>query len=136
MTPPSSPPSEVEPDTADQPSPVERVNPECYSITLFTNYWKAVRNFYVEILSATVVSEREGRSCELEMGGLPLSLRQCENGEVVTFLHLYVSIKDREAVLNKLRNRGVIVTCVGPYWNFRDPEGRVIKLSESKTVVS
>ena len=137
MTPPSSPPSEVERDTADRPSSAtERVAPECYSVTLFTHHWKAVRNFYVEILSATVVSEREGRSCELEMGGLPLSLRQCENGEMVTFLHLYVSIKDRDAVLNKLRNRGIIVTCVGPFCNFRDPEGRVIKLSEAKTVVS
>lgn len=135
MTPPSSPPTEVEHETPDQPSDVLRVDPECYSVTLFTHYWRAVRTFYVEILGAKILSEREGRSCEMEMGGLPLSLRQCENGEMVTFLHLYISVKDRDAVLNKLRNRGIIVTCVGPYYNFRDPEGRVIKLSEAKTVV-
>jgi len=136
MTPLSSPPSEVEPDAADRPPAGEPVDPECYSLTLFTHHWKAVRNFYVEILTATVLSEREGRSCQMEMGGLPLNIRQCENGEMVTFLHLYVAIKDRESVLTKLRNRGIIVTCVGPYCNFRDPEGRVIKLSEAKTTIS
>ena len=44
--------------------------------------------------------------------------------------------KSRDAVLAELRQRGIIVTTVGPYTNFRDPEGRVIKLSEEKTIVS
>ena len=43
-------------------------------------------------------------------------------------------MKNREAVLNKLRRRGIVVTSVGPYTNFRNPEGRVIKLSEEKTI--
>ena len=42
---------------------------------------------------------------------------------------------DPKRILGELRNRGIIVTQVGPYSNFRDPEGRVIKLSESRTVV-
>ena len=40
-----------------------------------------------------------------------------------------------EAVLTELRRRGIVVTIVGPYTNFRDPEGRVIKLSDEKTIV-
>ena len=43
---------------------------------------------------------------------------------------------DGWSVLGELRRRGIIVTTVGPYTNFRDPEGRVIKLSEEKTIVS
>jgi len=27
------------------------------------------------------------------------------------------------------------VTNVGPYTNFRDPEGRVIKISDSRTII-
>ena len=52
------------------------------------------------------------------------------------FRSLYLSLKPREPVLAELRRRGIIITTVGPYTNFRDPEGRVIKLSESKTIVS
>ncbi|MGC3992083.1 MAG: hypothetical protein QM796_20795 [Chthoniobacteraceae bacterium] len=47
-----------------------------------------------------------------------------------------MSLKNRAPVLNELRKRGIIVTTVGPYTNFRDPEGRVIKLSEAKTLVA
>lgn len=110
--------------------------PSCYSITVFTQRWKEVREFYVTILHATVLSERADRYCELELGGVPLTLRRCEHGEVVSYFHLYVSMKNREAVLSELRHRGIIVTNVGPYTNFRDPEGRVIKLSEEKTIVA
>jgi len=45
-------------------------------------------------------------------------------------------MKNRDGVLGELRRRGIIVTSVGPYTNFRDPEGRVIKLSEEKMFVS
>jgi hypothetical protein len=115
-------------------SPASTV-PSCYSVTIFTQRWKEVRNFYVEILSARIVSERFDRYCEMEIGGIPLTIRRAEHGELVTYLHLYLALKNRELVLRELRQRGIIVTSVGPYTNFRDPEGRVIKLSEDKTVV-
>ncbi len=111
-------------------------NPSCYSLTIFTQCWKDVRDFYAHILNAHVLSERTDRYCEMELGGLPLCLRKCEHGELVSYFHLYISMKNREGVLGELRRRGIIVTSVGPYTNFRDPEGRVIKLSEEKTLVS
>ncbi len=110
-------------------------NPTCYSVTIFTQRWKEIRDFYVEILDAKVLSERAGRYCEMEMGGLPICLRKSEYGEMVSYFHLYLSLRNREPVLHELRRRGVIVTHVGPYTNFRDPEGRVIKLSEARTVI-
>ncbi len=130
----------TEPDTdADPDDGVIRAvaaNTSCYSVTIFTNRWKEVRDFYVDLLSANVVSERTDRYCEMELGGIPLTVRKCEHGEMISYFHLYVSMKNREAVLAELRRRGIIVTTVGPYTNFRDPEGRVIKLSEEKTIVS
>lgn len=110
--------------------------PHCYSVTIFTQRWKDVRDFYVNILNAEVLSERTERYCEMSIGGLPICIRMCEHGEMVSYFHLYVSLKNREAVLGELRRRGIIVTTVGPYTNFRDPEGRVIKLSEEKLIVS
>lgn len=129
----------------DEPRPAEPVetssapasnNPLCYSVTIFTQRWKEVRDFYVEILRANVLSERTDRYCEIELGGIPLTIRRCEYGEMLSYFHLYISMKNREEVLAELRRRGIIVTTVGPYTNFRDPEGRVIKLSEQKTIVS
>lgn len=110
--------------------------PNCYSVTMFTQHWKEVRDFYVDILSAHVISERADRYTEMEVGGLPICIRKCEHGEAISYFHLYVSMKNRDNVLNELRRRGIIVTSVGPYTNFRDPEGRVIKLSEEKTIVA
>ena len=111
-------------------------NPTCYSVTIFTQHWKEIRDFYVEILDAKVVSERPDRYCEMEMGGIPICLRKSELGEMVSYFHLYLSLRNRDRVLRELRKRGIIVTNVGPYTNFRDPEGRVIKLSDAKTVVA
>jgi hypothetical protein len=111
-------------------------NPSCYSVTIFTQRWKEVRDFYVDILNARVLSERTDRYCEMNLGGIPITVRMCEHGEAVSYFHLYVSMKNREGVLGELRRRGIIVTSVGPYTNFRDPEGRVIKLSEEKTIVA
>jgi hypothetical protein len=111
-------------------------SPSCYSLTIFTHRWREVRDFYANILKATVLSERADRYCEMELGGLPLCLRNSEHGEMASYFHLYISMANREAVLAELRRRGIIVTTVGPYTNFRDPEGRVIKLSEEKTLVS
>ncbi len=125
-----------------EPGPVEKDSaqaansPHCYSVTIFTQRWKEVRDFYVDILRANVLSERTDRYCEIELGGIPLTIRKCEHGEMVSYFHLYISMKNREDVLSELRQRGIIVTTVGPYTNFRDPEGRVIKLSEEKTIVS
>src|SRR3954452_2873755 len=114
----------------------DMVTPSCYSVTIFTQRWKEVRDFYVNLLSAVVISERTDRYCEMELGGIPMTLRQCEYGEMVSYFHLYISMKERSIVLQELRQRGIIVTSVGPYTNFRDPEGRVIKLSEEKMVVA
>lgn len=129
-------PSEVEADCAEATTGAVAAIPSCYSVTIFTQRWKEVRDFYVDLLSADVLSERSERYCEINLGGVPLTLRKCEHGEMVSYFHLYVSMKSRESVLHELRRRGIIVTTVGPYTNFRDPEGRVIKLSEEKTVVS
>ncbi len=107
----------------------------CYSVTIFTNRWKETRDFYVEILNAEVLSERPERYCEMVIGGVPLCLRRSESGEMVSYFHLYLTLKNREPVLNELRKRGIIVTNVGPYTNFRDPEGRVIKISDSRSIV-
>jgi len=129
-------PSEVETDHTETTTGAVAAIPSCYSVTVFTQRWKEVRDFYVDLLSADVLSERSERYCEINLGGVPLTLRKCEHGEMVSYFHLYVSMKNRESVLHELRRRGIIVTSVGPYTNFRDPEGRVIKLSEEKTLVS
>jgi hypothetical protein len=120
---------------ADRPGEDPADGATCYSVTIFTNRWKEMRDFYVEILSAEVVSERADRYCEMKIGGVPLCLRRSECGEMVSYFHLYLTLKNREPVLHELRKRGIIVTNVGPYTNFRDPEGRVIKISDSTTVV-
>lgn len=108
----------------------------CYSLTIFTQRWREVRDFYVDILNASILSERPGRYCEMILGGLPVCLRNAEMGEAVSYFHLYISLKKRQRVLGELRKRGIIITTVGPYTNFRDPEGRVIKLSDNRTMVS
>ncbi len=106
--------------------------PKCYALTVFTQHYREVRDFYVDLLSAHVVSEKPGRSCELEMAGITLNLRQADHGEMVSYFHLQLALKNPESVLAELRRRGIIVTSVGLFTNFRDPEGRVIKLSEER----
>jgi len=132
----SSMPSEMDAaldETSSRPLPAR---PSCYSLTIFTQRWRDVRDFYVDLLGAEVLSERTDRYCEMDLGGVPLTIRMAEHGEVVSYFHLYISMASRDSVLAELRKRGIIVTTVGPYTNFRDPEGRVIKLSEQKTIVS
>jgi hypothetical protein len=106
--------------------------PKCYALTVFTQQFREVRDFYVDILGADVITENSGKACELELGGMPLCLRQAEHGEMVSYFHLHLALRNPEAVLTELRRRGIIVTSVGPFTNFRDPEGRVIKLSEGR----
>ena len=110
--------------------------PACYSVTIFTNRWKEVRDFYVDLLEARVLTERDDRYCDMNLAGVPLTIRRCEHGEMVSYFHLYIALKNRTGVLGELRRRGIIVTNVGPYTNFRDPEGRVIKLSDARTTLS
>lgn len=110
--------------------------PKCYAVTIFTHAFDEVRDFYVDLLSAHVTSERMGKICEMELAGMPLCLRQAEHGELVSYFHLHLTMKNQESVLAELRRRGIIVTSVGPFTNFRDPEGRVIKLSEDRVAVS
>jgi catechol 2,3-dioxygenase-like lactoylglutathione lyase family enzyme len=120
---------------AERPGQEAAADATCYSVTIFTNRWREMRDFYVEILNAEVLSERSDRYCEMKIGGVPLCLRRSECGEMTSYFHLYLSLKNREPILNELRKRGIIVTNVGPYTNFRDPEGRVIKISDSTTIV-
>lgn len=110
--------------------------PSCYSLTIFTQKWEAIRDFYTAVLGAKVISERTNRYCDMLLGGLPVSIRPCEFGENVSFFHIYLALADRRAILEHLRERGVIVTYEGPYANFRDPEGRVFKLSETEAILA
>jgi predicted enzyme related to lactoylglutathione lyase len=125
-------PTAVAPASAPRPAGA----PTCYSLTLFTQRWREVRDFYVHFLDATILSERADRYCEMTVGGLPICLRKAEFGETISYFHLYLAHPDCRRVLEELRRRGVIVTTVGPYANFRDPEGRVIKLSSEKTLIA
>ena len=108
----------------------------CCSITIFTHRWKEVRDFYVGILKGQVLHERDDRYCEMALGDLPLIICQAEHGEAISYFHLHFLMKSREPTLHELRRKGIIVTTVGPYTNFRDPEGRVIKLSEEGAVAT
>jgi hypothetical protein len=127
---------ETEPETAYRPGAATAEKPICYSLAIFTQRWRDIRDFYIELLGAQVLSEKPDVYCEMEIGGLPLCLRQCEHGETASYFHLYLALSDRENVLQALRRRGIVVTTVGPYTNFRDPEGRVIKLSDAPTIVA
>ncbi len=108
---------------------------DCYSLTLFTHRWREVRDFYVDILDAEILSERPDRYCDMKLGGLPICLRAAEQGETFSYLHLYIALPNRSRVLRELQSRGIIITKTGPYVNFRDPEGRVVKLSDEKSFV-
>ena len=116
-------------------SPVA-AQPKCYALTIFTHQYREVRDFYVDILNAHVTAEKDGKVCELDLAGVPLCVRQVEHGEMVSYFHLHLALKNSEAVLTELRRRGIIVTSVGPFTNFRDPEGRVIKLTEERVAVA
>jgi hypothetical protein len=110
--------------------------PKCFAVTIFTLRYSEVRDFYVDILNASIQTEKPGRVCELELAGMPICLRAAEHGELVSYFHLHLMLKQPDAVLAELRRRGIIVTSVGPFTNFRDPEGRVIKLSEERISVA
>lgn len=125
---------DVDHDTATASAVVASVT--CFAVTIFTQQYREVRDFYVDILNARITSEKADKICELELGGVPLCLRACEHGEAVSYFHLHLALKHQDAVLGELRRRGIIVTSVGAYNNFRDPEGRVIKLTDEPLNVS
>ena len=106
--------------------------PKCYGITVFTLQYNEVRNFYVNLLNARVVQEKFGHFCNMDLAGIPISLRPAENSEMVSYFHLNLALKRQDSLLAELRRQGIIVTTVGPFTNFRDPEGRVVKLSEEQ----
>ena len=106
--------------------------PKCYGITIFTLQFKAVRDFYVDLLNARVVQEKFGHFCNMDLAGVPICLRPAENSEMVSYFHLNLVLKRQDSLLGELRRQGIIVTTVGPFTNFRDPEGRVVKLSEEQ----
>ena len=110
--------------------------PKCYGLTIFTAQFREVRDFYVHLLNAHVVHEKPGHVCQLDLAGIPICLRPAEHGETVSYFHLHLALKRQDSVLNELRRRGIIVTTVGPFTNFRDPEGRVIKLSEQRVSIT
>lgn len=110
--------------------------PVCYSLTLFSQRWREVRDFYVDVLKAKVLSERPQRYTELDFGGLPLCLQQSDLPEMVSHVRLYLSMQNLEPLLSQLREKGVIVVKDGPYVKFRDPEGRMIKASQTTAVLS
>jgi hypothetical protein len=107
-------------------------HPKCYGITIFTLMYAEVRNFYVNLLNARVVHEKFGHFSELDLAGIPICLRQAENSEMVSYFHLHLVLKRQDSLLGELRRQGIIVTSVGPFTNFRDPEGRVVKLSDEQ----
>src|SRR6266446_10919344 len=121
--------AEIEPQHDAAVASVVHAHPKCFGITIFTEQYEEVRDFYAELLNARVLHEKPGHVCELELGGMPFCLKSAEHGETVSYFHLHLVLKHQEAVLAELRRRGIIVTTAGPFTNFRDPEGRVVKLS-------
>lgn len=127
--------SETEPDHDVAVASAVVARPKCFGITIFTQQYQQVRDFYVDLLNAHVLHEKSGRVCELELAGMPFCLRSAEHGEMVSYFHLHLVLRQQESVLAELRRRGIIVTTAGPFTNFRDPEGRVVKLSEERVAV-
>ena len=124
--------SELEPEHDTATASAVIAQPKCYGITIFTAQFNAVRDFYVDLLNARVVHEKFGHFCTLDLAGIPICLRPAENSEMVSYFHLHLVLKRQDSLLAELRRQGIIVTTVGPFTNFRDPEGRVVKLSEEQ----
>jgi hypothetical protein len=103
--------------------------PRCYSLIVFTNRLKDLREFYVGLLGLVIVKEVKDDYFEIDLAGTLLIFRQSRHGETMSNFHLCIVMKNRDAVLVEVKRRGIIVTTLGPYTNLRDPEGRVVKLS-------
>lgn len=124
--------SEMENDRDTATASAVIAQPKCYGITIFTQQYNAVRDFYVDLLNARVVQEKFGHFCNMDLAGIPVCLQAAENSEMVSYFHLNLVLKRQDSLLAELRRQGIIVTTVGPFTNFRDPEGRVVKLSEEQ----
>ena len=124
--------SEMETDRDTATASAVVAQPKCYGITIFTLQYSEVRDFYVDLLNARVVQEKHGHFCNMDLAGIPICLRPAENSEMVSYFHLHLVLKRQDSLLGELRRQGIIVTTVGPFTNFRDPEGRVVKLSEEQ----
>ena len=127
--------SEMDSEQGDSGVSAVVARPKCFGITIFTQRYEEVRDFYVDLLSASVLDEKPGRVCEMELAGMPFCLRKADHGEDVSYFHLQLVLRRQEPVLAELRRRGIIVTTAGPFTNFRDPEGRVVKLSQERVPV-
>jgi len=57
--------------------------------------------FYTRLLGGGIISERKHRYFDLLIGGMPLSFRACEDGEVESHFHLYLALRDREVLFRK-----------------------------------
>ena len=125
---------ETEHDTASASAVVAQ--PKCCGITIFTLQYNEVRDFYVNLLNARVTQEKYGHFCAMDLAGIPVCLRPAENCEMVSYFHLHLVLKRQDSLLGELRRQGIVVTTVGPFTNFRDPEGRVLKLSEGQLSMS
>ena len=79
-------PADAEPETDQDLTGAVAANPSCYSVTIFTQRWKEVRDFYVDILNARVLSERTDRYCEMDLGGIPLTVQYSFKIGAVVFL--------------------------------------------------
>lgn len=110
--------------------------PKCYGLTIFTLQYRDVRDFYVNLLNARILQEKYGHFCSMDLAGIPVCLRAAENCEMVSYFHLHLVLKRQDSLLGELRRQGIVVTTVGPFTNFRDPEGRVVKLSEEQLPMS
>ncbi|MEO6787017.1 MAG: hypothetical protein ABI318_12865 [Chthoniobacteraceae bacterium] len=122
--------SEMETDCDTAAASAVVAHPKCYGITIFTLQFSQVRDFYVNLLNARIVQEKCGHFCAMDLAGVPVCLRPAENSGMVSYFHLHLMLKRQDSLLGELRRQGIIVTTVGPFTNFRDPEGRVVKLSE------
>ena len=127
--------SEMEPDHDTATASAVIAQPKCYGITIFTAQFNMVRDFYVDLLNARVVHEKFGHFCNMDLAGIPICLRPAENSEMVSYFHLNLVLQRQDSLLAELRRLGIIVTTVGPFTNFRDPEGRVVKLSEEQLLM-
>jgi len=128
--------AEVESDRDTATASAVDAQPKCYGITIFTLQYNEVRDFYVNLLNARVAQEKFGHFCTMDLAGIPICLRPAENSEMVSYFHLNLVLKRQDSLLAELRRQGIIVTTVGPFTNFRDPEGRVVKLSEGHLSMS
>ena len=73
----------------------EEMRPQFYCMTIFTGLLTEIRDFYLQILDAKVLDEKEGAYTVLDIAGLPLCLRKSQMGESTGYFHLHLAVKNR-----------------------------------------